>query len=31
MIRIDFNNPFRAPGRWWKGNLHTHTNVSDGE
>jgi len=25
-----FENPFRAPGRWWKGNLHTHTTVSDG-
>jgi hypothetical protein len=27
---IAFENPFDAPGRWWKGNLHTHTTVSDG-
>jgi hypothetical protein len=27
---IPFENPFCAPGRWWKGNLHTHTTVSDG-
>lgn len=23
-------NPFRAPGRWLRGNTHTHTTVSDG-
>ncbi len=31
MPRIEFDNPFGAPGRWWKGNLHTHTTASDGE
>ena len=31
MAFIPFENPFCAPGRWWKGNLHTHTTVSDGE
>lgn len=30
MTVIPFDNPFGAPGRWWKGNLHTHTTVSDG-
>jgi predicted metal-dependent phosphoesterase TrpH len=25
-----FPDPFTAPGRWYKGNLHTHTTVSDG-
>jgi hypothetical protein len=24
------NLPFAAPGRFWKGNLHTHTTASDG-
>ena len=23
-------NPFSLPGRWYKGNLHTHTTNSDG-
>jgi len=23
-------NPFQAPGRWYKANLHTHTALSDG-
>jgi len=23
-------NPFTAPGRWYRGNLHTHTTESDG-
>ena len=23
-------NPFAAPGRWYRGNLHTHTTKSDG-
>ncbi|MGD0112945.1 MAG: CehA/McbA family metallohydrolase [Armatimonadota bacterium] len=27
---MDFANPFTAPGNWYKGNLHTHTTVSDG-
>lgn len=22
--------PFNKPGQWWRGNLHTHTNKSDG-
>ncbi len=22
--------PFSAPGRFWRGNLHTHSNLSDG-
>lgn len=21
---------FTAPGRFWRGNLHTHSNISDG-
>jgi len=25
-----FPDPFSAPGRWYKGNLHTHTSRSDG-
>jgi len=25
------SNPFRVEGDWYKGNLHTHTNNSDGE
>ncbi|WP_434740674.1 CehA/McbA family metallohydrolase [Micromonospora sp. SH-82] len=24
------NLPFRRPGRFWRGNLHTHSNLSDG-
>ena len=24
-------NPFAAPGNWFKGNLHMHTTQSDGE
>lgn len=24
------SNPFAQPGRWFKGNLHTHSNQSDG-
>ncbi len=23
--------PFDQPGRFWKGNLHTHSTASDGE
>lgn len=29
-MRAIFNNPFEAGGRWFKGNLHTHTLNSDG-
>ncbi|MEI6501060.1 MAG: CehA/McbA family metallohydrolase [Armatimonadota bacterium] len=25
------NNPFAQPGQWFKGNLHTHSNQSDGQ
>lgn len=25
-----YSNPFRAPGRWYRGNTHTHSTVSDG-
>jgi len=24
-------NPFSMEGEWYKGNLHTHTNNSDGD
>lgn len=24
-------SPFSLPGRFWRGNLHTHSNLSDGE
>jgi len=27
---MDWTNPFEMPGRWFKGNLHTHTTRSDG-
>jgi len=27
---IAFDIPFKASGRWYKGNLHTHTTNSDG-
>ncbi len=27
---MEFTNPFRMPGNWYKGNLHTHTTNSDG-
>jgi len=26
-----FVNPFDAPGKWYKANLHTHTKASDGQ
>ena len=26
----EFDNPFECEGQWLKGNLHTHTTVSDG-
>ncbi len=29
-MRMIFNNPFRAEGKWFKGNLHTHSLNSDG-
>ena len=25
-----YTDPYNAPGRWYKGNLHTHTTQSDG-
>lgn len=25
-----YDNPFHTPGNWYKGNLHTHTTLSDG-
>ncbi|PIU62287.1 MAG: phosphotransferase, partial [Armatimonadetes bacterium CG07_land_8_20_14_0_80_40_9] len=28
---MTFNNPYDSSGKWYKGNLHTHTNNSDGE
>ena len=28
---VNWRNPYKKQGRYWlKGNLHTHTNVSDG-
>lgn len=30
MMKAVFNNPFEAGGRWFKGNLHTHSIHSDG-
>ena len=27
---MKFADPFAAPGKWYKGNLHTHTTESDG-
>ena len=24
-------NPFELKGNWYKGNIHVHTNVSDGK
>ncbi|MBD3183472.1 hypothetical protein GF312_14335 [Candidatus Poribacteria bacterium] len=27
---MSFENPFKAEGKWYKGNLHTHTTNSDG-
>jgi hypothetical protein len=26
-----YTDPYDAPGRWYKGNLHTHTTQSDGQ
>ena len=28
---MHFANPFARPGQWFKGNLHIHSTVSDGE
>ena len=28
---MEFADPFSAPGKWYKGNLHTHTTRSDGQ
>ena len=30
-MRLVFDNPFKAEGSWFKGNLHTHTTNSDGQ
>ena len=27
---IEFKNPFKKKGNWYKGNLHLHTTNSDG-
>ena len=29
-VHMTWNSPFALPGRWLKGNLHTHTTQSDG-
>jgi len=29
-MRRYFVNPFREEGRWFKGNVHTHSTASDG-
>jgi len=29
-MRATFNNPFKAKGRWYRGNLHAHSLNSDG-
>src|SRR6478736_3464982 len=28
--RIVHRLPFDKPGQWWRGNLHTHSTISDG-
>jgi len=28
---MNWTNPFSMPGRWYKGNVHTHTTRSDGQ
>ncbi|MCX8081878.1 MAG: CehA/McbA family metallohydrolase [bacterium] len=28
---MEIINPFEGKGNWYKGNLHTHTNISDGK
>ena len=27
---MGYENPFDLPGKWWRGNLHSHTTISDG-
>ena len=29
-MKLEYSNPFTTPGVWLKGNLHTHTTISDG-
>jgi len=29
-MNIEFNNPFKKKGNWYRGNLHLHTTNSDG-
>ncbi len=29
-MKRHFVNPFKAPGNWYKGNVHAHTTMSDG-
>jgi predicted metal-dependent phosphoesterase TrpH len=29
-LKREFINPFKVTGKWYKGNLHTHTTISDG-
>jgi hypothetical protein len=29
-LKRNFVNPFKARGKWYKGNVHAHTTVSDG-
>jgi len=29
-MRLEFENPFQAEGRWYRGNIHSHTTRSDG-
>ncbi len=29
-MKFEYSNPFTTPGVWLKGNLHTHTKMSDG-
>ena len=30
LFKCPFENPFESDGEWLKGNLHTHTTLSDG-
>ncbi len=29
-MKRDYINPFTKPGKWFKGNIHTHSTFSDG-
>jgi len=29
-LKREYINPFSAPGNWYRGNVHTHTTISDG-